>query len=38
MALVIGNASYKGGLSPLANPLNDAKLIAKTLEKVGGTK
>lgn len=34
-ALVIGNASY--GQRPLANPHNDAKLMANTLKKLGFT-
>ena len=34
LALVIGNAAY-GALPALANPANDAKLIAGNLEKVG---
>ncbi len=33
IALVIGNSTYKN--SPLTNPENDARLMAKTLEKVG---
>lgn len=35
IALVIANAKYKGDLSPLSNPVNDARLIAKSLEAVG---
>lgn len=34
VALVIGNSSYKL-ISPLANPKNDARLMAVTLEDVG---
>lgn len=33
LALVIGNAAYAAG--PLANPVNDAKLLAETLEDNG---
>lgn len=33
LALVIGNSSYKD--SPLANPVNDATAIAKTLQGLG---
>ncbi|MGE0719004.1 MAG: caspase family protein, partial [Alphaproteobacteria bacterium] len=33
MALVIGNAAYKA--QPLANPVNDARAMARTLEQVG---
>ena len=32
LALVIGNASYEKG--PLKNPVNDANLIAESLEKL----
>jgi carboxyl-terminal processing protease len=35
VALVIGNASYGGDIGNLANPVNDAKLIAKTLRALG---
>jgi len=35
LALVIGNSNYAKGY--LANPINDAKLIAKTLREVGFT-
>lgn len=34
IALVIGNAAYAGA-SPLTNPLNDARLIAKNLREIG---
>jgi len=34
IALVVGNSSYQS-VSPLANPKNDAALIAETLRKVG---
>ncbi|MCX7026227.1 MAG: caspase family protein [Spirochaetes bacterium] len=34
-ALVIGNASYSGSVSPLANPLNDAQDVGRALEGVG---
>ena len=34
LALVIGNSSY-GTVAALDNPVHDAKLIAKTLEKLG---
>ena len=33
IALVIGNSGYKD--SPLTNPRNDARLMAKTLKDVG---
>ena len=33
LALVVGNSSYKK--SPLRNPVNDARLIAETLEASG---
>jgi hypothetical protein len=36
LALVIGNADYKNS-TPLQNPLNDAKAIAKALREVGFT-
>ena len=36
IALVIGNSNYQS-VSPLANPRNDAALIAETLRKVGFT-
>ncbi|MBI2256209.1 MAG: caspase family protein [Proteobacteria bacterium] len=35
LALVIANGAYDGGLDPLANPVNDGKLIASTLQKLG---
>lgn len=35
VALVIGNAGYSGKLSPLQNPVNDAKDMAAALEKLG---
>ncbi len=35
VALVIGNSNYGGDLGLLPNPVNDAKLIAKTLRQVG---
>jgi uncharacterized caspase-like protein len=35
LALVIANGAYAGGLDPLANPVNDGKLIAGTLQKLG---
>lgn len=35
VALVIGNAEYRGSLSPLANPVNDAQLMAEALKSVG---
>ena len=34
VALVIGNSAYSK-ISPLANPKNDAQLIARTLSEVG---
>ena len=33
VALVIGNGGYAD--SPLRNPVNDARLVARTLEKLG---
>ncbi len=33
VALVIGNSAYKD--APLANPVNDARLIAETLRGLG---
>ncbi len=35
VALVVGNSNYGGDLGVLPNPVNDAKLIAGTLRKVG---
>ena len=35
VALVFGNASYKAPARPLDNPKADARLIAKSLQKVG---
>lgn len=35
VALVIGNNAYNGGLMPLANPINDADLIADRLRSTG---
>jgi len=35
VALVIGNSNYGGDLGQLANPANDAKLMAKTLRSIG---
>ena len=35
LALVIANSAYAGGLDPLANPVNDGKLVAATLTKLG---
>ncbi|HVT53673.1 MAG TPA: caspase family protein, partial [Dongiaceae bacterium] len=35
VALVIGNSNYGGEIGNLANPVNDAKLIAKTLRGLG---
>jgi carboxyl-terminal processing protease len=35
IALVIGNSNYGGEIGNLANPANDAKLIAKTLRGIG---
>ena len=37
LALVIANGAYAGGLDPLANPVNDGKLVAATLTKLGFT-
>src|SRR5438067_1626920 len=33
LALVVGNNNYKN--SPLLNPVNDARLVAKTLQSLG---
>ena len=35
VALVIGNSNYGGDLGILPNPVNDAALMAKTLQAVG---
>ena len=35
VALIIGNSDYRGSISRLANPANDARDIAKAMEKVG---
>ena len=35
IALVIGNSGYGGELPKLANPANDAELMAATLKKLG---
>jgi carboxyl-terminal processing protease len=35
VALVVGNSNYGGELGVLKNPVNDAKLIADSLRKVG---
>src|SRR5262245_43061489 len=35
IALVIANSNYAGGLGGLANPVNDGKLIAQSLEAAG---
>jgi carboxyl-terminal processing protease len=35
VALVVGNSDYGGDLGRLPNPVNDAKLMADTLRKVG---
>jgi len=35
VALVVGNSNYGGELGQLPNPVNDAKLMAETLRKVG---
>ena len=35
VALVIGNSTYGGEIGNLANPANDAKLMAKTLRGIG---
>src|SRR5690242_8211599 len=37
VALVIGNSKYTGDLPKLANPDNDAELMAATLKKLGFT-
>lgn len=35
LALIIANGAYEDGLPPLANPVNDGKLVAATLKKLG---
>ena len=35
VALVIGNADYKGSLTRLRNPANDARGMAQVLEEIG---
>lgn len=35
VALVIANAAYDGSIGPLPNPVNDARLVAKSLESAG---
>jgi len=35
VALVIGNSAYGGDIGNLANPVNDAQLMAKTLRGIG---
>jgi uncharacterized caspase-like protein len=35
LALVVANSNYQGDLSPLTNPVNDGRLVAATLEKLG---
>jgi hypothetical protein len=35
VALVIGNNAYQGALSPLRNPINDARAIKNILESKG---
>jgi uncharacterized caspase-like protein len=35
VALVIGNRDYKASVGPLANPLNDIRLVADALKSVG---
>ena len=35
IALVIGNGAYGGAMGRLANPVNDAQLMSRTLEQVG---
>jgi hypothetical protein len=37
IALVIGNSDYTGDISPLKNPVNDAKSMSRALEKLGFT-
>ena len=37
IALVVGNGAYRGDLAALRNPVNDARLIARTLRGVGFT-
>jgi uncharacterized caspase-like protein len=35
VALVIGNKDYKASVGPLANPLNDIRLVGDALKRVG---
>jgi hypothetical protein len=35
LALVIGNGAYGAEIGPLANPVNDARLMARTLKRAG---
>lgn len=35
LGLIIGNSNYTGSIGSLPNPINDAQLLARTLEKVG---
>jgi len=35
LALVIGNSAYRGSVPPLANPVNDARLVAAALRSAG---
>jgi carboxyl-terminal processing protease len=35
VALVVGNSNYGGDLGVLANPVNDARLVALSLKKIG---
>jgi carboxyl-terminal processing protease len=35
VALVVGNSNYGGDLGVLANPVNDARLVAKSLKQIG---
>ena len=37
IALVVGNGAYRGDLAALRNPVNDARLIARSLGDVGFT-
>src|SRR5690349_19832173 len=35
IALVVGNSNYGGDLGVLANPVNDSRLVARALKRIG---
>ena len=35
IALIMGNAAYSSGIGTLANPINDAELVAQGIAKCG---